>query len=368
MSAPARSRRVLVPSAGTGQSNNLVRAIRAADPAVGVVGVNSDRFYLTQSLADRNRALVPPSHPGFDDALCRVVEDERVDLLVPTRDWEVARFAALADRLAPRLFLPSATTIALCQDKQRLCDHLAAHGLPVPRTLPVQRLEDVESVVAAFAPGATLWCRSRFGSDSRAATPVRSAAQARAWMSYWEDMRGFPVSSFTLGEYLPGRDFACQTVWRDGRLVLAKTYERLDYIGGASRPSGVASRVALAKNVYEPGVLDVACAAIRAVDPGATGAFDVDLKCDAAGVPAITEVNAGRFLSSQSIFDFTGEHSLTDVFLQLAFGEPVTLDAVYDASPGWYMVRDVDLLPGVVHEQDLVRFVGDAAVPSRRYA
>ena len=367
MSATAAPRRVLVPAAGSGQSNNLIRALRAAGLPLWILGVHHDRFYLTQSPADRNRTLPPPSSPGFDDALCSVVEEERVDLLIPTRDWEVARFAALAPRLAGRLYMPPIETVLLCQDKQRLCDLLEARGLPVPRTVPVGRLEDVDRVFARFPRGATLWCRSRFGSDSRAATPVRTPDQARAWMSYWEDMRGYPVSSFTLGEYLPGRDFACQSLWQVGRLVLAKTYERLDYIGGSSRPSGVASRVALAKNVCEPRVLEISCAAIRVADPGATGAFDVDLKCRADGEPAVTELNAGRFLSSQTIFDFTGAHNLTRVFLRLAAGEPVVLDPVYDTGVGWYMVRDVDLVPGIVHESDLLRVTGagGGGIPDR---
>ena len=36
-----------------------------------------------------------------------------------------------------------------------------------------------------------------------------------------------PVTAFVLSEYLPGRDFGCQSVWKDGKLVLIKTYERL---------------------------------------------------------------------------------------------------------------------------------------------
>ena len=346
---------MLVPGAGSGQSNNLIRGLRAADPTLVIIGAHHDRFFLTQSPADRSYVMPAPGHPRLPDALCRLMDQERVDLLIPTRDWEVAFFATLAPRLPGRLFLPPADVVALCQDKQRLTDLLETQGLPVPRTFPIAALRDVEAVFQRF-PGATrLWCRSRFGADSTAATAVRTPEQARAWISYWHDMRGYPVRSFTLGEYLPGRDYACQSLWRNGDLVLVKTYERLDYVGGQSRPSGVASRVALAKNVLEPKVVEISNAAIRRVDPHATGAFDVDLKSRADGTPAITEINAGRFLSSQSIFDSTGAHNMTLVYLRLAFGDPVDLHEVYDAAVGWYMVRDVDLVPGIVHEDDVMR-------------
>ena len=50
-----------------------------------------------------------------------------------------------------------------------------------------------------------------------------------------------PVAAFLLSEYLPGRDFGCQSVWKDGELVLIKTYERLSYLGMGSQPSRVSS-------------------------------------------------------------------------------------------------------------------------------
>jgi predicted ATP-grasp superfamily ATP-dependent carboligase len=349
------ARRVLVPGAGSGQSNNLIRGLRAADPGLVIVGIHHDRFTLTQSPADSNFVVPAPGHARLPDALCQLVDRQRIDLLIPTRDWEVALLVSLAPRLRGRLFLPEADVVTLCQDKQRLGAVLEAEGLPVPRTYPITKLDDVGTVFERFPGAATLWCRSRFGADSRAATPVRTPEQARGWIAYWNDIRGLPVDSFTLSEYLPGRDYACQSLWRDGELLLVKTYERLDYLGGYSRPSGVASQSSLAKNVVEPGVVEASARAVRRIAPHASGAFDVDLKARADGTPAITEINAGRFLSSQPIFDFTGVHNMTRVYLQLAFGEPVDLHEVYDAAAGWYMVRDFDALPGIVHEDDVVR-------------
>ncbi len=70
------------------------------------------------------------------------------------------------------------------------------------------------------------------------ATLVKSAEQARGWIRYFQEMRRVPVTSFTLSEYLPGRDFACQSLWKDGDLILIKTVERLSYFWGWARPSG----------------------------------------------------------------------------------------------------------------------------------
>ena len=48
------SRRVLVTSAGTGPSNNLMRSLVHGDPSSVLAGCDSDRFILKKSPAQRN--------------------------------------------------------------------------------------------------------------------------------------------------------------------------------------------------------------------------------------------------------------------------------------------------------------------------
>ena len=131
---------------------------------------------------------------------------------------------------------------------------------------------------------------------------ARSPQQARKWIGLWHDMQDTPVTAFALSEYLPGRDIAAQTLWRQGTLVLAKTYERLSYLG-AGTPGGHSSIAALSKTVFDPAIVDTCARAIPAIDPSASGVFVFDFKDDSHGTPRITEINAGRFGMSTNIFD-----------------------------------------------------------------
>src|SRR5207247_8997077 len=92
-----RHRRVLVMSAGTGATNNLVRGLRA-DPSLGILGCQSDPFFLKKSSADANFLLPSPRHPAFARALRYVVERAEADLVIPTTDEDVRRPAPLPDR------------------------------------------------------------------------------------------------------------------------------------------------------------------------------------------------------------------------------------------------------------------------------
>jgi len=51
------TRRVLLPGAGTGAANNLIRSLRADYSGVVIVGVHVNRFTLRNSKANRNYLL-----------------------------------------------------------------------------------------------------------------------------------------------------------------------------------------------------------------------------------------------------------------------------------------------------------------------
>lgn len=352
--------RVLVPGAGTGPGNSLIRSLRSGDASFVVVGCHDDRFALRKSTADRNYLLPPRTHPRYPAALRHVVRREKIAVLIPNTDEDVSLVSRMRASLPCRLFLPSRPAVALCQDKYRLTAHLGARGVSVPRTFPLRSGAAVARAFRALGRPARVWCRIRSGSGSRGAAPMTNARQAASWIAYWREMRGVPARAFTIAEYLPGRDFACQSLWKDGALVLVKTVERLSYFGGGSQPSGASSIAALAKTVVDPRVVDACVAAVRTLGRRVTGAFSVDLKEDARGVPCVTEINAGRFITMMNFFDLAGKHNMTLTYVRLALGEPVELGEPYDAVEDHYFVRDVDALPGIFHADDLFVGIRDA--------
>jgi hypothetical protein len=344
--------RVLVLSAGNGAASNLIRSLQAAGD-IDVVGAHGDRFVLKKSPAPRNYLVPPTDDPAFGDTLLTLVDKLEIDLVLPGHDDDVRELSRLRGRLGRRAFLPSASMIETCQDKYRATLVLRAHGVPAPRTEPVSALADLDAIFARFGAPPRLWCRIRSGSGSRGAIPVVRAAQARAWIEYWAEMRGVPVTDFTLSEYLPGRDFNAQALWQDGRLVLVKTSERLSYFGGGSQPSGMSSTPGLARSVVEPAVVDTCTRAIDALDARASGVFSIDLKADADGVPNVTEINAGRFAMITTFYDICGRHNMAAVCVRLARRERVAIAEPYETIEDHYLVRDLDTLPGVYHADAL---------------
>jgi len=131
-------------------------------------------------------------------------------------------------------------------------------------------------------------------------------------------------------------------------------------------PSGVSSIGGIHKTVREPGVVRVCLDAVRAADPSASGAFSIDLKEDGEGRPCVTAINVGRFLTGSPIFDLTGKHNMTATYVRLAMDLPVQIDEVYDVAEDYYMIRDLDLPPEIVHADALSDGIEDARVPSSK--
>ncbi len=358
--------RILVTSAGIGGSNNLIRSLRAGDSSLQILGCHDDRFFLKKSLADDKHLLPPLEVPAGARALRALVTAAKIDLVIPTTDSDVAALSRLGSTLGGRVFLPRRSVVDVCQDKYRLNTFLSSRGVPVPRTQPVRRLGDLDRAFRRVAVGSRAWCRIRGGSGSLGAIAVRSARQARDWIRYWQEMRQTRAGSFIVSEYLPGRDLGCQSLWKDGTLVVVKTYERLSYLTTGSQPTETSSVAGLAKTVVDPRLVEICTVAVRALDARASGVFSIDLRENARGIPCITEINAGRFTSATPIFDLTGKYNMAATYVRLALGTPVEIRDVYDVAPDHYMLRDLDTPPCIFHADDFFEGITEPGVTTDR--
>lgn len=352
------SARLLILSAGSGAGDNFIRSLKIGDPSLVVVGCNSSRFALKKSAADRHY-LLPLSYRAFAKALRRIIKAERIDLVIPTNDSDVFNLSEIRDKLPCRTFLPRKSVIERCQDKYDLTIFLRRHGVPAPLTYPITDVNEVEGLFRRFKPRTRLWCRIRAGSGSYGAIPVKSPEQVRSWIAYWEQMRAVEPGSFTLSEYLPGRDFCVQSVWNKGTLVLTKMAERISYMDTGS-PSGVSSAAALARTALVPRVVEACTKAVRALDAKASGMFFIDIKESADRRPCITEINAGHFATMTTIHDLTGKHNMALVYARLGLGKKVKLRNATDYAKGYHFVRCVDSLPAIVHADELLQGIADA--------
>jgi carbamoyl-phosphate synthase large subunit len=339
---------VLLTGAGGSAAANVLDALRLADGRYRVVGGDADPVRLHLSTADERVVLPPARDAGYLDRIRAVVAATGADVLHVQPDPEVLAVARARDQIGAHVFLPPQPVLETAADKVASAACLAAHRVPVPDA--VDFADGVEPACAALlARHDRIWVRARRGAGSRAALPVRTVDQAVAWVAWWSEERGVPAADFMASEFLPGREFAYQSVWQDGRLVVGQARERVEYLYGFLSPSGQSSTPAVARTVADPRVDRTALAAVTALDPHPHGVYCVDMKEGADGRPKVTEINAGRFFTTSNFFAHAGLN-MPDLAVRGALGETLPTLGSSPLPADLYWIRMVDmgfrLVPG----------------------
>ena len=344
-------RRILVTGAGGSPAANFVHSLRLAPEPFFVVGSDTGKYHLELAPVDARYLLPRAEDPGYLDELNALIEAEGIEVVHPQPEQEVLALSRQAAQVRARTLLPRPETVEVCQDKERFAARIAEAGLPAPEFARAESEEALRDATARILKRRELaWVRAVRGAGARASLPVSTPDQAAAWVQYWVDRRGLDVADFMVSEFLPGREFAFQSVWLDGRLVTSAARERLEYVFGHLMPSGQSSSPSVARTVHREDVNELATKAVEAVDPQATGVFCVDLKEDADGRPLVTEINAGRFFTTSNFMAEAGAN-MPYQYVRLAYGEDVNGLPRYDAvEEGLYWVRMIDMGYKLVRE------------------
>jgi hypothetical protein len=346
--------RLLLTGGGGPAASNFLDALRLDGGPDHVVAVDTSPYHLELLEADA-RYLVPPvTDPGYLEALVRVIEREHIDVVHPQPDPEVRFLAQVADTLPARTFLPPGDVVVLAQDKLASQRAMANAGVAVPRSFGVDDIDGLRHGVRTLTVGGRrAWLRAVRGAGARASLPVATAEQAVSWVDYWEGFAGLTPQDFMVSEMLEGQEYAWQSLWWEGRLITSQARCRVAYLFGNVSPSGQTSTPSVAVTANRPDVDEAGMGAVRALAPVPHGVFCVDMKCDDADVPRVTEVNAGRFFTTSNFFAHAGLN-MPELYLRLAMGAtaPTDLPATAPLPEGLWWIRNPDM--GYVLVKDAV--------------
>jgi hypothetical protein len=349
--------KILVTGAGGPLGSNVIRSLRRAPVPVTITGTDANRWHLPLSLADRT-VLVPHSRErdGYARALQRLVDDG-AQVVMPTHPVEVRAVASLLETgglRGARTAIPRLAVLEAADDKYATNQLLERAGVPVPRTILLASDADLARAFDELAP--PVWVRGSGAPGlgiGGAALPCRELSVARSWVHHhggWGKM--------VACAYLPGANLTWMSAWRDGELLAAAARERLEYVLPHVSPSGVTGAPAVTRTVRRPDVNDLGARAVRALDDRPHGVYFVDLKEDEAGLPRVTEINAGRCGTTVHFYTEAGMNFpwllvCLAAGLDTAWLPPGPQDVVPD---DLYWVRTLDCGPVLVTGADFHRY------------
>ena len=343
--------KVVITGAGGGGANNIISTIKEREK-YHLIGFDISSYKVARANVDSRFVVPPASSPDYEKKICEIIDQEKPQLIIPTNDPEVEKLSEIRDNIGTELFFPDHESVALCLDKWQFHNFAISNDIRVAETYHVANLEDIEPIFSKF-DSELLWCRARKGAGSKGATKVKDPEQAKWWIKYWNEMRGMKISDFTISEFLPGKDFACQSTWKNGNLILMKAAERLSYIEAASRPSNMSSSPELAKTVFDEKLFDFCIDVIKKLSGSkAHGNYDIDIKMNSNNEFCVTEINIGRFFMITNLFNLSGKHSMIDTYLQLALDKEPNISDKFDYSEK-YLIRSLDTLPTILSPEEI---------------
>lgn len=289
--------KILCLGAGGPACNNFVDALRQTEDDFEFVGVDSNKYFLELSSIE-NRYLVPSvSDKQYSSTLNKIIVEEHIDFVHPQPDIEVAYLSA--HPLDAPTFLPDEIVVASCQDKA------VCHSILERANVPVPRRYDIGMAKNLLHGRQPYWLRAIHGAGSKAALPVKTVVQMDGWLDYWSG-KGLFHNEFMLCDFLPGREYAWQSLWYRGELISCQARERVEYVNGSLMPSGQSSSPSVAKTVTRVDVNVIGQAAVSAISKEPHGVFCVDMKENRDGTPCVSEINAGRFFTTSNFFAHAG--------------------------------------------------------------
>lgn len=339
-------KRILVTGAGGAAASNFIKCLHMTNGDYYLVGCDADKRHLELTEGLDAKYISPRvDDPSYIKKINKLIRQEKIEFLHPQPDIEVGFISKNREKFKAATFLPSKKAVKICQNKMSLIKLLKEAGIPVAESYLIENEDDLRLAIKTLLPRAgKVWLRAIRGAGSKASLPIKEFEHGKVWIDYWDKMKGIGWGDFMACEYLPGREYAFQSLWRNGRLITSQAKERIEYLFGHLMPSGQTSTPSIARTVSSDAVNKIMTKTIKFVDPKAQGVFCADLKTDAVGQVCVTEINVGRFFTTTSMHFAAAGSNMPYYYVKLAYGESVPRQPRYNACPqNAYWVRMVDM-------------------------
>jgi len=351
-------KRILATACGGPSTLSFTRSLRDADPngdRYRIIGTDCDPYNLQRAEVDQAYLCPPARHPEYIPFLKHILVKEGIDFMHSQPEIEAFTIGKNRETVTStgcRLFMPRQDVIELLRDKGRSYDVWQKAGIRVPLTVELHDESDLERAYDTF--GREIWIRETIGAAGRGALSRPTFDMALAHIRQ-RGMWGHAVAA----AHLTADTVTWQSIWENGRLVVAQGRRRLNWAFGNRAQSGVTGLTGVGVTVADAELDELSMRCIRVADETPHGIFSVDFTYDADGVPNPTEINIGKFFTTHHFLTRTG-CNMPQILVELAFGEYTgPYEVLNPCREGMYWVRGIDVVPVLTTEDQIQAAVNE---------
>lgn len=345
--------RTILATAGGGPSTlSFTRSLRDADPKrkkYRLIATDCDEHNIHRAEVDAAYLCPTANDPAYIPFLLEIIKREKVDFLHSQPEIEAFTIGLNREAILAagcRLFMPAQRTVELLRDKWKSYLIWQSAGITVPENILLEKPDDLKRAFERF--GANIWIREIVGAAGKGSlsrpsyeTALVHLEQSKAW--------GRAVAA----EHLSRNTVTWQSIWHNGRLVVAQGRRRLSWAFGNRAQSGVTGLTGVGETVGDPAMDELAVRCVRAADPSPNGIFSVDFTEDLKGVPNPTEINIAKFFTTHHFLTRAG-CNMPEILLQLAFNEYTgPYGQMNPCESGLLWIRGIDVEPVMVRKTSI---------------
>ncbi len=331
---------------------SFTRSLMDADPngdEYFIVGTDCDKYNIHRAAVHKTYLCPKATQNTYIPFIKNIIKEENIDFL--HSQPEIEAFMIGKDRheiiaTGCKLFMPPQETINLLRDKGESVKLWKQAGIKVPETIEIHNENDLKRAFAKF--GQEIWLRETIGAAGRGSLSKPTYEMALAHINA-RKIWGKTIVS----EHLTTDTITWQSIWHNGKLVVAQARKRLYWAFGNRAQSGVTGLTGTGVTVRDPELdkLAIRCISVSGQKPH--GIFSVDFTYDKDGIPNPTEINIAKFFTTHHFITKTG-CNMPQILVQLAFDEyKGAYNVLNPCKPNMYWIRGIDVLPVLMHESEI---------------
>lgn len=347
-------KKILIAGCGGAPSEGVVQSLLLSQKKEEVIGMGSEPTDLILSKAKRKYFIPYADSPGYEQALIKLLEREKPDLLHFQNDLEIFEVSKIRDKVldtGTKLFIPRHEVIDTCVNKFKSYEKWKAAGVRVAENLMLHSEDDLKRAFADLSDETgKIWLRATsIGGGGKGALPTNDYVFAKGWI---ERHNGW--GDFIAAEILEPETVTWLSIWHEGQLVVAQTRIRKGWSYGNRTLSGVTGVTKVGQTHSDETVTKVALDSIKAVDDKPHGIYGVDMAYDKNGFPRPTEINISRFFTTVYFFTQAGLN-MPEIFKDIVLYDkfPELDKKINPLQDGLVWLRGMDTEPTLIHKNDI---------------
>jgi carbamoyl-phosphate synthase large subunit len=346
--------KILIAGAGGAPSEGVINSLLKSKKMETIIGMGSDPADLVLSNASKKYVVPYANAPEYKEALLKVLNAEKPDLIHFQNDLEVFHASLLRDEIhssGTKTFMPEHEVIDICVNKYKTYLKFKQAGITVPENILINNEHDLKKAFKHLGDDkGVIWLRaSSIGGGGKGSIPTNDFELAKGWITKnngWGD--------FIAAQMLTSQTVTWLSIWHEGELVVAQSRKRTGWVHGNRSASGVTGVTKVGETCADAYVDDVAIKAIKAVSQKPHGIFGVDMAYDKNGIANPTEINISRFFTTVLFFTQAGLN-MPEIFKDVAiYGEMPKIEKKINPLPnGLLWIRGMDAKPRLATKEQV---------------